>query len=193
MNPKHLLPLLLLALTACQPPQTVENTNLCNYLPPHSEKTRLDDEDAHRFDVAADRISAATAHGNDSKRKHCGQTWRSVASDDDLKTAVASTLGQDWNYRETLQQDGLTIALWETRSRFWPKQHYALTLTPARDGAPRTLRSTYTAPSSSASSSARSSSCSPSPCHSSGANAAVPDNGANRRQNCQPCTTDRKP
>ena len=80
MNPKHLLPLLLLALTACQPPQTVENTNLCNYLPPHSEKTRLDDEDAHRFDVAADRISAATAHGNDSKRKHCGQTWRSVAS-----------------------------------------------------------------------------------------------------------------
>ena len=118
MNPKHLLPLLLLALTACQPPQTVENTNLCNYLPPHSEKTRLDDEDAHRFDAAADRISAATAHGNDSKRKHCGQTWRSVASDDDLKTAVASTLGQDWNYRDTLQQDGLTIALWETRSTY---------------------------------------------------------------------------
>lgn len=143
MNPKHLLPLLLLALTACQPPQTVENTNLCNYLPPHSEKTRLDDEDAHRFDVAADRISAATAHGNDSKRKHCGQTWRSVASDDNLKTAVASTLGKDWNYRETLQQGDLTIALWETRSTFWPKQHYALTAAPARDGAPRTLRSTY--------------------------------------------------
>ena len=66
-----------------------------------------------------------------------------MASDDDLKTAVASTLGKDWNYRETLQQGDLTIALWETRSTFWPKQHYALTLAPARDGEPRTLRSTY--------------------------------------------------
>ena len=66
-----------------------------------------------------------------------------MASDDDLKTAVASTLGKDWNYRDTLQQDSLTIALWETRSRFWPKQHYALTLAAARDGEPRTVRSTY--------------------------------------------------
>ena len=53
-----------------------------------------------------------------------------MASDDNLKTAVASTLGKDWNYRETLQQGDLTIALWETRSTFWPKQHYALTAAP---------------------------------------------------------------
>ena len=137
MNPKHLLPLLLLALTACQPPQTVENTNLCNYLPPHSEKTRLDDEDAHRFDVAADRISAATAHGNDSKRKHCGQTWRSAADDAAMQSAIGAALGQDWYYRETLQEGDLNIALWETRSDFWPKKHYALTTAPAAGDAPR--------------------------------------------------------
>ena len=142
-NKIFLLPLLILALTACQPPQTVANTDLCTYLPPRSEKTRLDAEDARRFDAAEDRISAATAHGNDSKRKHCGQTWRSTASDDDLKTAITDTLGKDWHYRDTLQQDDLTITLWETRSTFWPKQHYALISAPTRDAAPRTLRSSY--------------------------------------------------
>ena len=143
MNIKILLPFLLLALTACQPPQTATHTDLCNYLPPHSEKTRLNAEDARRFDTAEDRISAVTAHGDDSKRKHCGQTWRSTTSDGDLKTAITDTLGTDWHSRDTLQQDDLTIVLWETRSTFWPKQHYALTTAPARDSTPRTMRSTY--------------------------------------------------
>ena len=60
-----------------------------------------------------------------------------------MKTAIAATLGQDWRYRDTLPADGLTITLWETRSRFWPKKYYVLTTAPAQDGALRLMRSTY--------------------------------------------------
>ena len=142
---RNILPLLFaaLALSACKPPQATENTNLCNYLPPHSEAARLDGADIPRYNAADARISAATAHGDDSKRKYCGQSWRSAAADEAMKTAIAATLGQDWRYRDTLPADGLTITLWETRSRFWPKKYYALTTAPAQDGALRLMRSTY--------------------------------------------------
>ena len=143
MTAKPLLTLIALALAGCQPPATPGNTDLCTYLPPHSEAARLDGDNTPRFQAADRRIDQNTADGDDSKRKYCGQSWRSAADDEAMKTAIAATLGQDWRYRDTLPADGLTITLWETRSRFWPKQHYALTLAPARDGEPRTLRSTY--------------------------------------------------
>ena len=139
---KILLPLLL-ALAGCQPPATPGNTDLCTYLPLHSEAARLDGDNTPRFQAADRRIDQNTADGDDSKRKYCGQSWRSAADDEAMKTAIAATLGQDWRYRDTLPADDLTITLWETRSRFWPKKYYALTTAPAQDGALRLMRSTY--------------------------------------------------
>ena len=142
---RNILPLLFaaLALSVCKPPQATDNINLCNYLPPHSEAARLDGADIPRYNAADARISAATAHGDDSKRKYCGQTWRSAADDAAMQSAIGAALGQDWYYRETLQEGDLNIALWETRSDFWPKKHYALTTAPAAGDAPRLMRSTY--------------------------------------------------
>lgn len=139
--------LLALLLAACTPPQAANTADLCTYLPLGGEKDRpRDDSTRQQYEHAADAVSGITAHGDDSKRKHCGQTFRSTADDAALLADIDAALGKAWQRRETRTVDGLTITLWQTISAFWPIQHYALISPPATaSGEPRLLRSLYIA------------------------------------------------
>ena len=143
---KYLVPLLLaFSLAACTPPQAAKTADLCAYLPLNGEKNRIrDDNTRQHYDRAADAVSDITAHGDDSKRKHCGQTFHSVADNTALYADISTTLGAAWQQQETRTIDGFTIALWQSRSTFWPRQHYALISPPTTaHGEPRLLRSLY--------------------------------------------------
>ena len=143
---KYLVPLLLaFSLAACTPPQAAKTADLCAYLPLNSEKNRIrDDNTRQHYDRAANAVSDITAHGDDSKRKHCGQTFHSLADDTALYADISTTLGAAWQQQETRSIDGFTIVLWQSRSNFWPRQHYALISPPATTrGDSRLLRSLY--------------------------------------------------
>ena len=143
---KYLVSLLLaFSLAACTPPQAEKTADLCAYLPLDGEKSRIrDDNTRQHYERAADAVSGITAHGDDSKRKHCGQTFHSVADDTALYADISATLGAAWQQQETRSISGFTITLWQSRSNFWPRQHYALISPPATaHGEPRLLRSLY--------------------------------------------------
>lgn len=143
---KYLVSLLLaFSLAACTPPQAEKTADLCAYLPLNGEKNRIrDDNTRQHYDRAADAVSGITAHGDDSKRKHCGQAFRSAADDTALYADISTTLGAAWQQQETRTIDGFTIALWQSRSNFWPRQHYALISPPTTvHGDSRLLRSLY--------------------------------------------------
>lgn len=143
---KHLTFLLLaFTLAACTPPYAAKTTDLCTYLPLDGATTRIRNESTRQhYERAADAVSGITAHGDDSKRKYCGQIFHSMADDATLHANISTTLGAAWQPRETRTIDGFTIALWQSRSNFWPRQHYALISPPATaHGEPRLLRSLY--------------------------------------------------
>lgn len=123
--------LLCLTLAACSPPAPKDaRLDLCRHVPAGTRVFVVQGESSPFFSNEIVALSVDTRRHEAEKRKHCGQRLTALPgiSDAELVAAIQDTLGDSWQYRDdrpSLSAD-VRIHLWQSTSRFWPKQYYAL-------------------------------------------------------------------
>ena len=145
---KTLLLLSAILLTACTPPPN-RKSELCHYEPRGSARFTQRGDPGHALDRAINTFINDTRPANTrDKRTRCGIVLTAQTDDAALIAAVQETLGTGWQYHSDTRAADTITHIWQTRSNFWPTQHYILvsyrhTLRDAQGRPYRPLHSLY--------------------------------------------------
>lgn len=130
--PKIVMMLLMVLSAACTPLPDRQK-ELCAYAPQGSVPFALKGDPERQLSQAILRVLQDTGEQNaNTPRKRCGTRLSAQPGIDDgaIVASVSDTLGAGWQYQHEGVSAGITLHLWQTQSRFWPKQYYALAAYP---------------------------------------------------------------